>query len=388
MPSLTTVLWTPVCWPVRGGLSTVVHSLAQAASEAGDTVRVVRPVGSRSEEGEDAHCRRICIPEPGAGGSLVARARRGLLSARARRVARRMLREERADLLHLHFPGDRFDVLSRQNRPLVITYHGSDVLQLERGRPSPVLDRLNRKASRIVVVSEFLKRDLLARRPELEPKVVCVRNGRPGIAPLEREHAEGENGCRLLFVGDLLPVKGVDLLVEAFGRLRGEGARCSLTLLGAGKEEPRLRRRLEELGLAGEVTFRGEVGPEEVRAEMVRADLLVLPSRREGLPNVPLEAMAAGCPVLGSTAGGIPEVVMDGRNGRLFPAGDVDALCERLRELVGSPELRRRLAEGGRKSVEAYPDWGQVYRQYREHYVEVIREAAAGGMRRASEEGA
>nr|WP_281173804.1 glycosyltransferase family 4 protein [Deferrisoma camini] len=285
-------------------------------------------------------------------------------------------------VVHVHFPQERFDVLRGADAPLVLTYHGSDVLRLGNGSAPNPLDRLNDRASRIFVVSEFLRRDLLDRRPHLEPKVVCIRNGRPPLpAPPPRRWARGD-GSRILFVGDLLPVKGVDLLVRAFGRLRAGGIRCSLTLVGVGPERTSLEETAADLGVAGEVRFRGQVPNQEVLAEMLQADVLVLPSRREGLPNVLLEAMAAGCPVVASTAGGIPEIVDGGRNGLLFPAGDGDALFARLQELLTSPGLRCRLAEGGREYVAGYPDWGQVYERYREHYLEVVREWERAGRRR------
>ena len=109
--------------------------------------------------------------------------------------------------------------------------------------------------------------------------------------------------------------------------------------------------------------------------EMARADVLVLPSRREGgLPNVLLEAMAEGCPVVASSAGGILELIDDGINGIIFRSEDEDDLYLKLKKVLLSPDLRRKLALSAFKSISSYPDWNAVYSNYRTHYIDILTE--------------
>lgn len=152
-----------------------------------------------------------------------------------------------------------------------------------------------------------------------------------------------------VFVGRLVAVKNIALLLDALARLTPR-QRPFVLLVGTGPLEQALRAQAEQLGLAADVRFLGE------RADapdlMGLADFLILPSLEEGLSNVLLEAMAAGCMPLASNVGGNPELIEDGRNGILFAANDVDALAQRLAHIVADAELRTRLGASARACVE------------------------------------
>ena len=372
---LSVLIISAVTWPIRGGLSTVVHNLAESGRKNGDFVKILRGVGSVSEEGEDTNCLRFCYPYAEAQLTPIMRLRHWLLTQRANLKFQRLIRQFKIDILHLHFPVPRFRFFINKGVPYTITFHGSDVLQLKDKSISKEIDMITANADRIFVVSEFLRDDLLGIKPELADKVCCIRNGRPDILKGPRiGHIQiGRNkNFNILFVGDLLPVKGVDLLVKVFARLKTE-IDCKLTMLGDGKEYNRLRAFFSQKGLDGDVVFRGEIAPKEVRLEMARADVLLLPSRREGgLPNVLLEAMVEGCPIVASSAGGILELIDDGINGIIFRSEDEDDLYLKLKKVLISPDLRRELALSALKSISSYPDWNAVYSEYRTHYLDIL----------------
>lgn len=123
-------------------------------------------------------------------------------------------------------------------------------------------------------------------------------------------------------------------------------------VLGDGESRAELERLAGELDLRGRVVFRGFVQGEELEREFAGARYAVVPSEcYENLPYAVLELMARGIPVAASNLGGIPELVRDGETGLLFPAGDADALAERINRLRADPELRCRLGSRAREFV-------------------------------------
>jgi len=136
---------------------------------------------------------------------------------------------------------------------------------------------------------------------------------------------------RLLFVGRLSRVKGIDGLLEAMTRLRGK---AYLTIVGDGEERPALEKRIEEKQLEGTVCLAGSCTPEEVQTYYSSSDILVMNSSVEGKPMVILEAMSHGLPVLTTPVGGIPELVREGLEGE-YTDGTPEQIGEKLEKLTG-----------------------------------------------------
>lgn len=158
-----------------------------------------------------------------------------------------------------------------------------------------------------------------------------------GIAP---------GGRRILFVGGLVPVKSVGTLLDAFAALKAAGERqLELVVVGDGYERGALEARAAHRGILSDTRFVGRQNPGEVALWMNCSALLCLPSLAEGVPNVILEALASGCPVVASRVGGIPEVHPGARAGSLVPPGDVGALASALTEVLGAAWDRQALAE-------------------------------------------
>ena len=143
---------------------------------------------------------------------------------------------------------------------------------------------------------------------------------------------------RLVCVGRICEQKGQLLLIEALARLRERGVACELVLAGDGDMRGDVEALVARTGLGDRVRITGWISGEQVRREIEGARALVLPSFAEGLPVVIMEAMAIGRPVLSTFVAGIPELVVHGANGWLFPAGDLDALTDAMQACLAAPE--------------------------------------------------
>lgn len=157
-------------------------------------------------------------------------------------------------------------------------------------------------------------------------------------------------------VGRLVETKGFHTLVEACARLRAMSLAADCLIIGEGPERERLTHLIATLQLAERVTLFGKLPPAEVAARYSQASLLVMPScvrnnDRDGIPNVLLEAMAMGIPVVSTRVSGIPELVRDNETGLLVEPDDPQALADAIARLLSDPLLAERLARAGRDLV-------------------------------------
>lgn len=209
--------------------------------------------------------------------------------------------------------------------------------------------RLIRRADRIVTQSDAVAHELRARVQPRPGQVIRLHNP-VDAALLAREARAGATpfvgpGPHVLAAGRLHEQKGFDLLLDAFAGVLGAGVPAALTILGEGEERSALQAQVERLGIADAVRFAGF--QEHPYRYFGHADVFVLSSRYEGLPNVLLEALACGCPAVAfDCPHGVREIVRDGVNGLLLPPEDVGALRAALIHLLRSPQERARLRAG------------------------------------------
>jgi len=156
----------------------------------------------------------------------------------------------------------------------------------------------------------------------------------------------------LIMVARLHPQKGLARLFAAMRDILHERPEARLLLVGDGPLRVSLRKQVEDFGMAERVLFAG--GREDVPSLLWAADVFVLPSLREGMPNAVLEAMAAGLPVVATRVGGTPECVADGESGLLVPPDDSHALAHAVLRLLGSARMRARLGAAARERVCAH----------------------------------
>ena len=217
---------------------------------------------------------------------------------------------------------------------------GAGVSALKRARTAAL-----RVARTIVVPSEYLAE--FARGWGLDPgRIVVVPNAAPDVPALD-----GEVEARtFVFAGRLTRQKALETALEAVAAV--DGAR--IRLVGDGPERESLERRARDLGLDGRAVFVGAVPREEVLRELRTATASVLSSDWENFPHAVVEALAVGTPVVATSVGGVPEVVRDGDNGLLVPAGRPEELAVALRRVLEEPGLRERLSDGARRSLAGF----------------------------------
>jgi glycosyltransferase involved in cell wall biosynthesis len=159
----------------------------------------------------------------------------------------------------------------------------------------------------------------------------------------------GEVSHVVLAAGRFSPEKGFGVLVDAAASICLANPRAGVVLFGEGPLRGELERRVSQLDLAGRVVLPGF--RTDLDSLIGGADVVVLPSYTEGLPNVALEASAAGAPVVATAVGGNPEVVAEGETGYLVPSGDPARLAARVNDLLRDPAARARLGAAGRRRM-------------------------------------
>lgn len=266
--------------------------------------------------------------------------------------------------------------------PVIIKLLGSDGNECPR-RPllRPQIRWALNRCHHVVTVSQALRDGVVALGVPPE-RVVAQQNGVDG----ERFRLQCRRAARerlglpadkklVCFVGNLRREKGVDILVDAAARLAAAGApEFEVLMVGGGPREEQLQARIRELKLEAVVRLCGRRPNHEIADWIGAADLLCLPSFREGCPNVVLEALACGRPVVASRVGGVPELVTD-QTGVLVPAGDADALAAGLHATL----QREWDADALRNSVQ-YLSW--------DHYGTVLRNVIAGAVADRRQSGA
>lgn len=254
--------------------------------------------------------------------------------------------------------------------PVVVTAHGGDITGL-RGWPWSVVRKVVAARSRaITVVSSDLQRRLGGvasaggRPPLVMPMGVDTKRFRAD--PRSRLPAEKT----VLFVGRLAEKKGLEYLIKAFPEVLSRHRDACLQVVGDGPLRDDLERLASHLGLGDQVQFVGRQPSSDVPGWYSRCRVFLLPSvvarsgDMEGLPVVLLEAMAAGRPVVATSVGGIPEVVIHRRTGLLVEPESHTALARAINELLDSQAAAEKMGEVARRWVRRKFDWRQVGQRY------------------------
>ena len=333
-----------------GGTERMLERMVLALHEPGRLEFTVCSLGGVGPIGQRLRARGIEVIALGTRGGVIRVVGHGAIGIR------RLLRRGRFDLIHSFLPRSncaaRLAQLGLKRRAVLISSERS--LGDTRAPGTSMMNRLTHRMSNRVVAVSAAVRDRIVERDRIPPgKVTVILNGIEIAAPrpatgtrLRKRLGIAPSEVVILALGRLHREKGPDLLLRALGALSDRPVgRWRALLVGDGPEREPLRRLAAALGIQDRVVFAGarrRVGP-----WIEAADLLVLPSREEGLPVAPLEAMARGKPVIATDVGGTPEVVQHGETGLLVPAEDPRALAAGLQRLLEDPALRVRLGVRG-----------------------------------------
>ncbi len=187
-------------------------------------------------------------------------------------------------------------------------------------------------------------------RDKISTPRAMVRIVRNGVGTVEFEPvAVKPDATDIVCVGELRPVKAIDVLIEALAILKSSGRRVTATIVGEGPDDLKLKAQTERLGLADDVRF---VGFRPAREAFAMGRMLVIPSRAESLPYIVLEAAAAGMPIIATEVGGVPEI-FGPHAAHLIPPDDIAALVEAMRGAVTDPGESQRVAQAVRARVRA-----------------------------------
>lgn len=219
--------------------------------------------------------------------------------------------------------------------PAIVGAIGSDLRRISDPVTPWYVKRTLENADGVITVSRDLGRLAVGRgaRPE---KVTAILNGcdRSRFHPADRDAARRELGYTggelILFTGSLLKTKGLAELLESFAALSKFRPDARLAMIGSGEYRESIERFVSSAGIRDRVLLPGVLDSDKVARWMQAADVFCLPSYSEGCPNVVIEALASGVPVVASDVGGIPELVRDGSNGILVPARDPASLTQAL----------------------------------------------------------
>jgi teichuronic acid biosynthesis glycosyltransferase TuaC len=306
------------------------------------------------------------------------------LFARIVSRVRELQRVRRIDLIHAHAPlpcGHAAMLLSAElGIPYVVSVHGLDVFSTQQvtGRASAWCRRISQRvfqsSRRVICVSEHVREQVLqgmgrACRTSVVYNGVDTELFSPGQEPASTAPV-------ILSVGNLIPIKGQDLIIRAVASLTSEFPAISLEIIGEGPERSRLENLASTLGIAERVRFFGRQSRQEVAAAMRRCTVFALPSRYEGLGCVYLEAMSTGKPVIGCRGQGIAEIVQQGSNGFLVGPDNDKELNLALAMLLRDENRRRNLGGAARDTIVERYTLSQQAENLARIYREAAREAA------------
>jgi glycosyltransferase involved in cell wall biosynthesis len=260
--------------------------------------------------------------------------------------------------------------------PVVTTLRGEDVTRAQRRWiEAAILSWCLHFSMRVVTVSQAFESWLREQFDRFAHKISVIENGVDAqfLRCGEQRTQSRSDSLRLVIIGSLIRRKAVDQAIRALALIADEPSHVSLTIIGSGPEEQHLRDLAVSLGISKQVTFRGHLAPDKVAEMLLAFDVFVLTSLSEGRPNVVLEAMATGLPVIASDIDGVRELITDEQTGLLYRSGETQELAERIRLLQADPSLRARLGKAAHEHIVARGlIWPRTAERYRALYADIV----------------
>jgi len=365
--------------PTRGGaVEEYVYQLVRHLRRIGvDAVAVDASDGGRISEEDVGGVRIVRLPVPNVPAFPNKRvAREYLLGLSFSKVANKL----GVSVAHLNNAWTGLMPAVKLRLPIVYTCHNpmwpEEVVDVQQRLVRRVESFVMGKSDVVVALNDTMRRSLAEKAHVDERKMVVVPNGvdveffKPGLPGGDVVVKYGLEGKRVvLFVGRVTYVKGVHLLLKAFRTIAREYD-AKLVIVGplsgrfgeagVSKYAAVMMKYAEKTLPKGSYIFTGDVDKETLRRLYSLSYLCVLPSYHESFGMVLIEAMASGCPVVGSRAGAIPDVVVEGVTGLLFEKGNYIDLAAKIKLLLDDDRLRREISKNARQVAERYYSWEVV----------------------------
>lgn len=262
----------------------------------------------------------------------------------------KILADFKPDVIHAHTLGFDSEIGAWLKKelgcPLVVTTHGSDTaVPLQKGRTQMLRSTCD-KADAVVAVSNQLRNNLATcgtQTPLYTIHSAFVMRGNAGRTE--------KQPLSLIQVGNLVTSKRVDVTIQALAMLRKTYPDMTLTVVGQGQDREKLEVLCRVLNVAEAVHFTGKLPNQEVFELLEKSAFFVMASKPEGFGIVYLEAMASGCVTIGTEDQGIADIIVNGENGFLVPAGCPERIVEVIEKCIGEPEMAAAVAARGRETA-------------------------------------
>lgn len=292
-------------------------------------------------------------------------------------LVKRLQRSFPFDLIHAHMacPAGLAAILLGMvcRKRVIITAHGSDVHTFPRSFFLRQLILFTLKRAHKVATVSFALKGLIEEMVTLPKDVSVIRNGvrQDAFFPMDKAKARERLGLSahrkvILFVGNLLPIKGVDCLLRAFVNV-SKANQADLIIIGKGESAPELKALTKTLGIEASVRFPGSVRHDEIPLWLNACDVLCLPSHREGFPTIIVEALACGRPVVATRVGGVPEAIASDSLGILVDSNQPEILAFALNTALAKEWNSQAIAAYGRRF-----SWQAIADEYHNLYEEML----------------
>ena len=355
------VIWSELYWPYVGGAEQFLAALVRSVRRLGHECLIVTSHHDRPLPDEDVHegvpVHRLPFRAAIQSGDI-----RQFTGVSQRAAA--IVRGFGPHLVHMNAIGPsalfQLRVAERCAAPLLVTLQ-QEMLETQARDRHTLLGRVLDAASWIVGCSHAVLGQVRAIRPDVEPRSSCILNG---IAPPEVAPSPLPDPPVVLCLGRLVPAKGFDIALRAFASLTSTRPHVRMWVAGDGAARPDLEALAGTLGVADRVAFLGWVEPGGVPALIARSSLLVMPSRREGLPLVAVQAAFMARAVVATAAGGLGEVVRHEDTGLVVPREDPVSLGSAIARLVDDRALAARLGAAARAHACSHLAWNRTVASY------------------------
>jgi glycosyltransferase involved in cell wall biosynthesis len=251
-------------------------------------------------------------------------------------------------------------------RPYIVYGRGSDIYHMSffwRKMSKFIL----KNAAKVIVLTEDMKREL--------QKIYCgeiliIPNGieLDNYKNLQKKNFRVSKNKIIIFVGTLKPVKGLIYLIKAMEIIHVEMENTILMIIGDGEDRKSLEEMIIKLHMEEVVIFQGRIPNEDVLKYLVQSDVFVLPSLSEGFPNVILEAMAVGLPIVSTNVGGLYEIIKNSENGYLVEPKNPQQLADKLLQILKDPTQSKNFSYNNIEKVKKY-SWKNVVERLEDIYL-------------------